>query len=73
MKIGNWELRSPITHYVYVPIEQEVYDELRAHFGEKIAKEIKSAEFDLNTPLNTPIQVYEKAQIKFADIARGQK
>ena len=41
MKIGTWELRSPLVRYVDMPIEEELYLAIRKSIIEDIRKELK--------------------------------
>jgi hypothetical protein len=41
MKIGNWELRSPLIRYADISIEEDLYLAIRKSIIEDIRKELK--------------------------------
>ena len=67
MKIGKYELCKPWIKYVDMPIEEELYWEIRKSIGEDIAKEIEAIK------LPTQDKVIVKATLEIcAAVARGQ-
>lgn len=68
---AKYKLRKPWVKYVDIPIEEELYKEIRKSIGEDIAKDIE----DLIDP--PPIDEVDYIVVsvieKCANIARGQK
>ena len=42
MRLGKYELRSPVIKYVDIDLDEKIYNAIRASIGEKIAKDIEA-------------------------------
>ena len=72
MKIGKYELRKPWAKYVDMPIEEELYWEIRKSIGEDIAKDLDESVCKCNKPKEY-CDGYNNAIKWAARFARGQK
>ena len=41
MRLGKYELRSPVIKYVDIDLDEKIYNAIRASIGEDIAKEVE--------------------------------
>lgn len=70
MRIGSYELRSPLVKMVDIPIEEKVYWAIRQSIGEDIAREIEADMEAMLPPVdNEELAIYKTAE-HCAKIAR---
>ena len=67
MRLGKYELRSPVIKYVDVDLDEKIYNAIRASIGEQIAEEIG---YDFDGDCNV---CYCKGLERAMNIAKGQR